>query len=134
MSVPSTDDLVRRGAELWDVIRRSTIELEKIKDLLRDRVPDLHGTHTIAGAKGASCQATVQGPQTVVRRDVTARDLREDLGKSFDLLFEVSEVLSLREGFEDALTSVDRAHALVALAAVDQVSHKARLSFRLGDR
>jgi hypothetical protein len=126
-----TQELVRIGADLWTIATRVKVLAEEVKDNLRLQVPATPGQHMLYGP-GASGMVTVPRPEPVVRKEVDPGILRDALGADFDHLFEVVTVVTPREGFEDALQRVkDPGRVQIALAAVDLVTHKARVSFQL---
>ncbi len=126
-----TQELVRIGADLWTIATRVKVLAEEVKEQLRSLAPATPGQHLLYGP-GASGMVTVQGSQPVVRKEVEVNLLRAALGDDFDSLFEVEVTIKTREGFEQALQGVKLpGRVQIALAAVDLVTPKSRVSFQL---
>lgn len=126
-----TAELVRLGADLWTIANQVRARVEVIKDLLRARSPLGLNQHLLNGP-GATCLITPQSTVPVFRKDVPVAKLRAILGEDFDLLFEVTEMVTPRGEFEEALQRVSSPERVTAvLAALDLVAHKPRVSFQL---
>lgn len=126
----TTPDLVRLGADLWVISKLAGAALDSLKERLRTRVPSTPGQHFLNGP-GASCMVTVPDPQPVLRKEVDLGLLQTALGEDFGALFEVTVTVTPREGFEETLQGVrEPGRVQVVLAAIDLVTHKARVSFQ----
>lgn len=125
-----TPELVRVGAELWEIIQVAKSQIESIKDALRKRTPQTKGQHLLKGP-GASCLVTVQDTQPLLRKDLQVRHFRAILGADFDRLFEVTEVVTIRDSFEEAFQQVDPIRRPAVMAAIDLTNPKPRVSFQL---
>lgn len=124
-------ELVRIGADLWTIATRVKVLAEEVKDQLRTLAPATPGQHLLYGP-GASGMVTVQEAQPVLRKEVDPHLLQAALGEDFDRLFEVEVTLKTREGFEEALQGVKLPGRIqIALAAIDLVTPKSRVSFQL---
>lgn len=124
----TTPEMVRLGAEFWALSQRLKVWTETIKDRLRNQVPHTPGQHLLRGT-GAICTVTVQATQPVFRPGTDVGALRRSLGEDFGRLFDVQEIVTPREDFEETLQGVDEAKVPAVLAAVDLVNHKPRMSF-----
>ena len=126
-----SQELVRIGADLWTIAIRVKVLAEEVKDQLRQLAPTTPGQHLLYGP-GASGMVTVQRIQPVVRKEVDPALLRSALGDDFDRLFEVEVTVKTREGFEEARQGVKiPGRVQIALAAVDLVTPKSRVTFQL---
>jgi len=124
-------ELVRVGADLWTISTRVKVLAEEVKEQIRSLAPTSPGQHLMYGP-GASAMVTVQEAQPVLRKEVDPHLLQAALGEDFDRLFEVEVTLKTREGFEEALQRVKLpGRVQIALAAIDLVVPKSRVSFQL---
>ena len=127
----ATSELVRVGADLWEIRVQVESHVERIKAIIRSREEGAQTQQLLRGP-GATCLVTPQPTQVSVRKSVQLSELRRLLGDTFDVLFEVTEQVAPRKGFEAAITHVDDGlQVAAALAAVDIVTHKPRISFHL---
>ena len=127
----TTEEQVRIGQHLWDLIKQANKALEPIKGNLRrealKRGGGKPGTHHFYSQGGCRGTVGILQPQVKIREDADLHALLSILGSQFDILFETT--YKPREDFQKKVIELGEKEALAVAKAVDIKDGGMRVSF-----
>jgi hypothetical protein len=126
------DEALVLGHFLAVTVRRAAGAIEPIKSMLREEAlaqdNGAPGPRHFKSPEGHKCVVVVPKPSLSIRKGTNISQLKEDLGKTFDMFFESKVQYKVRKEFDKVASGHDLTPK--AMAVIDFTEGTPRVSFK----